>query len=46
MKYPILFYSLCKLHKYSLIKFEVMNAYAKLIQRYYRDYNEKKSKIK
>ena len=46
MKYPILFYSLCKLHKYSLIKFEVMNAYAKLIQRYYRDYTEKKSKIK
>ena len=42
MKYPILFYSLMKLHKYTTIKYNVMNAYAILIQRCYRDFKEKK----
>ena len=42
MKYPILFYSLKKIHKYSSIKYKVMNAYAILIQRHYRDFRDKK----
>ena len=42
MKYPILFYSLMKLHKYTTIKYNVMNEYAILIQRCYRDFKEKK----
>ena len=42
MKYPILFYSLMKIHKYSSIKYKVMNAYAILIQRHYRDFRDKK----
>ena len=46
MKYPILFYSLIKIHKYSTIKYNVMNAYAILIQRHYRDFKDKKIKKK
>ena len=42
MKYPILFYSLIKLHKYSIIKYNIMNSYAIFIQRYYRDFINKK----
>ena len=42
MKYPILFYSLVKLHKYSVIKYNVMNSYAIFIQRCYRDFMNKK----
>ena len=42
MKYPILFYSLIKIHKYSSIKYKVMNAYAILIQRHFRDFRDKK----
>ena len=43
MKYPILFFSLLKLHKYSTIKYNVMNAYAILIQRNYRYFRDNKS---
>ena len=46
MKYPILFYSLIKIHKYSTIKYNVMNAYAILIQRHYRDFKDKKIRKK
>ena len=45
LKYPILFYSLLKIKKYSNVKYNVMNAYAKLIQRNFRYYMDKKSKI-
>ena len=43
MKYPILFFSLLKLHKYSITKYNVMNAYAILIQRNYRYFRDNKS---
>ena len=42
MKYPILFYALLKIHKYSTIKYNVMNAYAIIIQRNYRYFRDKK----
>ena len=45
LKYPILFYSLLKIQKYSIVKYNVMNAYAKLIQKNYRYFKDKKSKI-
>ena len=48
MKYPILYYSLLKLQKYCIIKYNIMNAYAELIQRNYREYvykNLKKSQF-
>ena len=41
-KYPTLFYSFFKLQKYSNIKYKVMNAYAIMIQRYYREFKDKK----
>ena len=44
LKYPILFYSLLKIKKYSNVKYNVMNAYAKLIQRNFRYYMDKKAK--
>ena len=44
MKYPILYYSLLKLQKYCIIKYNIMNAYAELIQRNYREYVYKKLK--
>ena len=42
MKYPILLYALLKIHKFSIIKYNVMNAYAVLIQRKYRYFRDKK----
>ena len=45
LKYPILFYSLLKIRKYSIVKFNVMNAYAKLIQKNYRYFRDKKMRI-
>ena len=45
LKYPILFYSLLKIKKYSIVKYNVMNAYAKLIQRNFRYYLDKKARI-
>ena len=45
LKYPILFYSLLKIKKYSNVKYNVMNAYAKLIQRNFRYYLDKKARI-
>ena len=42
MKYSILFYSLVKIHKYSVVKYNVMNSFAIFIQRYYRDFINKK----
>ena len=41
-KYPTLFYSFFKLQKYSNIKYKAMNAYAIMIQRYYREFKDKK----
>ena len=43
MKYPILFFSLLKIQKYSNIKYNVMNVCAILIQRNYRYFRDKKS---
>ena len=43
MKYPILFFSLLKIQKYSNIKYNVMNTCAILIQRNYRYFRDKKS---
>jgi hypothetical protein len=45
LKYPILFYSLLKIKKYSIVKYNVMNAYAKLIQRNFRYFMDKKARI-
>ena len=45
MKYPILFYALLKIQKYSIVKYNVLNAYAKLIQKNYRYFKDKKGKI-
>ena len=40
LQYPSLEFALMKIKKYTEIKFQVMNAYATLIQRYYRYYVE------
>ena len=40
LKYPSLEYGFLKLKRFSDVKFQVMNAYATLIQRYYRFYLE------
>ena len=45
LKYPILFYSLLKIKKYSIVKYNVMNAYAKLIQRNFRYFMDKKARM-
>ena len=45
LKYPTLFYSLLKIKKYSIVKYNVMNAYAKLIQRNFRYFMDKKARI-
>ena len=48
LKYPILFYSFLKIQKYAHVKYNVMNAYASLIQknyRYFKDKNSKKNQI-
>ncbi len=45
LKYPILFYSLLKIQKYAIVKYNVMNAFASLIQKNYRYYKDKKDKI-
>jgi len=45
LKYPTLFYSLLKIRKYSIVKYNVMNAYAKLIQRNFRYFMDKKARI-
>lgn len=45
LKYPILFYSLLKIRKYSVVKYNVMNAYAKLIQRNFRYFKDKRARI-
>ncbi len=39
-QYPSLEFALMKIEKYTEIKFQVMNAYSTLIQRYYRNYVE------
>ena len=44
LKYPILFYSLLKIRKYANVKYNVMNAFASLIQKNYRYYKDKKDK--
>ena len=44
-KYQTLFYSFFKLQKYSNIKYKVMNAYAIMIQRYYREFKDKKIQV-
>ena len=46
LKYPMLFYSFLKIKKYSIVKYNVMNAYAKLIQKNYKYFKNKKSKYK
>ena len=46
LKYPMLFYSFLKIKKYSSVKYNVMNAYAKLIQKNYKYFKNKKSKYK
>ena len=38
LQYPSLEFALMKIKKYTEVKYEVMNAYATIIQRYYRDY--------
>lgn len=45
LKYPILFYSFLKIRKYSIVKYNIMNAYAKLIQKNYKYYKNKKSRL-
>ena len=45
LKYPILFYALLKIKKYSIVKYNVLNAYAKLIQKNYKYFKNKKSRI-
>ena len=44
LKYPILYYALLKIQKYSIVKYNVLNAYAQLIQKNYRYFKDKKSK--
>ena len=45
LKYPSLFYSFLKIKKYTKVKYNIMNAYAKIIQKNYRYFKDKKSKI-
>ena len=45
LKYPILYYSLLKIKKFSIVKFNVMNAFAALIQKNYKNFKQKKEKF-